>query len=157
MGFFLSGRVSSEDQDLRSARFRDSVVSVSRSGGRFGSDFRLTVESKASSHFVFLEVSQLHWLVGVLRVAASSNWYVPGVCESVSDRCIIVVAKFLVKGVPTLKIIERCSNRKGFCEAAGALPENRLAFSSRSYAEATAFESFLWRAYVKSLVSLEKT
>ncbi|CAN1156149.1 hypothetical protein LINPERHAP2_LOCUS20783 [Linum perenne] len=129
MGFFLSGRVSSEDQDLRSARFRDSVVSVSRSGGRFGSDFRLTVESKASSHFVFLEVSQLHWLVGVLREGLPS-----------------------VGGWSPLRTL-----LQGFCEAAGALPENRLAFSSRSYAEATAFESFLWRAYVKSLVSLEKT
>ncbi|CAN1334943.1 Blue copper protein 1b [Linum perenne] len=87
---------------------RDRTVSVSRSNGRFGSDFRLEVSSASSSHFVFLETAQLRWLEGVLSTAESSNWTFPSSCEAKSNRRRIVVSRFLVRGVPLLKVAEEC-------------------------------------------------
>ncbi|CAN1134176.1 hypothetical protein LINPERHAP2_LOCUS8109, partial [Linum perenne] len=133
---------------------------VSRSDGRFGSDFRLAVSKKSSSHFIFLEASQLQWIDGVLRVAEGSKWFIPGVCESASDRRSVVVAKVLIKGTATLKIIERCSNGQvfyvlipaadssggwsplrellqGFCNVKPDPIPPSLAFGARSFAEVT--------------------
>ncbi|CAN1758039.1 hypothetical protein LINPERHAP1_LOCUS6692 [Linum perenne] len=84
---FLTGerRRTEEDDKVRQqwdeiggVQIRISWVLFSKFGGLFGSDFKLAVSLNGVSHFVFLELAQLVWLEGVLKVAiarlGSSLW-----------------------------------------------------------------------------------
>ncbi|CAN1157705.1 hypothetical protein LINPERHAP2_LOCUS21703 [Linum perenne] len=93
---------------------RDRTIIISRSNGRFGSDFKLDVSRDVSSHFVFLEVAQLRWLEGVLSTAEASKWRFPESCFVRSERRTIGVTKFPFRGVPMLKVVEECLSGQVF-------------------------------------------
>ncbi|CAN1157337.1 hypothetical protein LINPERHAP2_LOCUS21503 [Linum perenne] len=105
---------SSSDQGGGDVQIRDSVVSVTASNGRFGSDFKLAVAKGLSAHFVFLEDAHFKWLEGVLKVARDNMWFFPRGCLLESERRRIVVARFRAKGLPILRISECCANQKVF-------------------------------------------
>ncbi|CAN1795052.1 hypothetical protein LINPERHAP1_LOCUS20482, partial [Linum perenne] len=84
------------------------------SGGKFGSDLRLTVEAGERSHFVFLELAQLRWIEGVLKTSQRVGWRLPRSCVLDSPRRRVVLARFSSKGEPILRISECCANSKVF-------------------------------------------
>ncbi|CAN0922513.1 Putative ribonuclease H protein At1g65750 [Linum grandiflorum] len=106
--FFPGG--SMVDRGGRALQIRDSLISIERSRGSFGSDFRIVVSQNKASHFIFLDGEQLKWLEGVFKVAAERSWVFPSVCESLAKRRTIVVTKFHLRGEPVVKIYERCVN-----------------------------------------------
>ncbi|CAN0904615.1 hypothetical protein LINGRAHAP2_LOCUS23190, partial [Linum grandiflorum] len=95
-------------------QIRNSLISLERSNGWFGSDFRLVTTKDGLSHFVFLEMSQVRWLEGVLQVAAHKGWDFPLECKCSSERRTISLTKFHMQGVLVVMIYERCSNGKIF-------------------------------------------
>ncbi|CAN1173960.1 hypothetical protein LINPERHAP2_LOCUS30993 [Linum perenne] len=140
----------------------DSRITVESSFGRFGSDFRLVASRNASSHFVFLELSQLRWLEGVLLTAKSSNWHLPKSCFASSVRRRVEALKFNLKGVSMLKVSEICPSGQVFfvlipadSKSGGWMsflrtiqdildikPSKSLAIPTRSFAEVVAGPSF---------------
>ncbi|CAN1308129.1 hypothetical protein LINPERPRIM_LOCUS27258 [Linum perenne] len=107
---------SESDQGCGAVKIRDSTVSVDRSGGKFGSDFRLTVVGSAGSHFVFLELSHLRWLEGVLMTAKGADWSFPRRCVLDSSRRRVVLARLRAKGDLFVRII---SDRRSFADIVG--------------------------------------
>ncbi|CAN1150926.1 hypothetical protein LINPERHAP1_LOCUS38102 [Linum perenne] len=61
-----------------------------------------------------MESSQLQWLEGVLLTAKGSNWNLPSSCIASSLRRQIEIVKFNLKGVPMLKVSEKCPSGQVF-------------------------------------------
>ncbi|CAN1241258.1 hypothetical protein LINPERPRIM_LOCUS4891, partial [Linum perenne] len=95
-------------------QIRSCEVSFTKSGGRFGSDFKLTVGLNELVHFVFLESSHLLWIEDVLKTAKTSSWRLPQRCILESSRRKIVLARFKARGQSILRISECCANNKVF-------------------------------------------
>ncbi|CAN0846757.1 hypothetical protein LINGRAHAP2_LOCUS4609, partial [Linum grandiflorum] len=93
---------------------RECRITVEKSDGRFGSDFRLVSSQNGSSHFVFLDSVQLHWMEGVVSVAAENDWVFPLDGRCVTQNRIISATKFQLHGAPVVKVYERCRNGKIF-------------------------------------------
>ncbi|CAN1141403.1 hypothetical protein LINPERHAP2_LOCUS12476 [Linum perenne] len=108
------GGVSSADQESGASQSRNSSVVFSRSGGKFGSDFKLEVCRKSAVHYVFLDAAQLKWMEGVLKVARDANWIFPRGCITDSSRRRIVLARCRVGGEPVLRVSECCALGKVF-------------------------------------------
>ncbi|CAN0919590.1 hypothetical protein LINGRAHAP2_LOCUS31547, partial [Linum grandiflorum] len=93
---------------------RNPRIIVEKSDGRFGSDFKLVAVQNESSHFIFMDLRQTKWLDGVLRVASGNEWRFPLVCECESQKRVISLTRFHMRGSPVVKVYERCRNGKIF-------------------------------------------
>ncbi|CAN1758191.1 hypothetical protein LINPERHAP1_LOCUS6740, partial [Linum perenne] len=106
------------DSDVGGARI---LLQTTREplGGKFGSDFKLVVNRNSSSHFLFLELSQLKWLEGVTKVAKETSWRFPRSCFVESARRRIVIAKPEPEGLSSKSFAEVVSQKglgqKGNC------------------------------------------
>ncbi|CAN1141280.1 hypothetical protein LINPERPRIM_LOCUS25389 [Linum perenne] len=104
--FSAGARFRKSDQSLRVLRIRGWEICISNSDWFADAAFRISVNSLGSEHFVFLDLSLLHWVHDVLQEALQKGWKLGKERTLASGSRSISVGSFFNMDVHYLRITE---------------------------------------------------